>query len=295
MVHGGEQLPGEHAKEDRAERVPVRRRRQVLASRLLGCHVRGRTANVGVTGGALHIERHVADQPEVEHDDATVVPHHHVRWLEIEVKLARLVDGRNGGSELAEGRAQASHVGARAAAHGRWRHRASRVRGGALLGQGFAWLERAPFLKSDRQRRVERAARRHLPTGLSGLLREAVQSLRVRPAHPLDEVDTLDELHREEPLIRGGDELVEHDQVRVRHVGERAKLLLHPVHRAGVHPRQHLERDVRPAFPVVGAIDDTHPAPTELTLELEALTKGEGRLEFVGVEGFLHPTSIRTA
>ena len=53
--------------------------------------------------------------------------------------------------------------------------------------------------------------------------------------HVRQQVLALDVLHREEPLLAFGEELVQGHEVRVHHVGERAEFLLETVDAGGIH------------------------------------------------------------
>ena len=72
------------------------------------------------------------------------------------------------------------------------------------------------------------------------------------------------EFHREEDLVAlGDDELVQVHEVRVVHVGQRAKLLLEEVERRRIEARQRLESDELAAFAVERFVDDAHSALAE--------------------------------
>lgn len=94
-------------------------------------------------------------------------------------------------------------------------------------------------------------------------------------AHGLDERRPAHKLHREEPLVLVGDELVEGDEVRVIDVGEGAEFALEAVERLRVRLVQALERDRALALLVVDLVHDSERTSTEAALDLEACGAGE--------------------
>ena len=106
--------------------------------------------------------------------------------------------------------------------------------------------------------------------GLPDALGRARLQARRRRAYPLEELDAVDEVHREEPLAGGGDEIAKHDEVRVSEIRESAELALESTNRRGVAVAEPLERDVGVALRVEGREDDTEAAPSEAVFDLEA-------------------------
>ena len=88
-----------------------------------------------------------------------------------------------------------------------------------------------------------------------------------------EEARAVDDLHREEAVLRLDEELVEVDQVRVRDVREGPELALEAVERVGVGVRQGLEGDGPIAPAVVGLEDDTHGACAEASADLKAIDR----------------------
>ena len=90
-----------------------------------------------------------------------------------------------------------------------------------------------------------------------------------------EEVDAVDELHDDEPRLAIGDELVEHHEIRMREIGERAELALEPEEPAGIGMAEELQRDAGVPLRVERLVDDTEPAGAEAALQ----TKAVGGLE----------------
>ncbi len=84
-----------------------------------------------------------------------------------------------------------------------------------------------------------------------------------------------DELHREEPMLTIGQQLIQSDQVFVRDVGQRAELALEAVEVRPFGLAEYLEGDTGRTFAVEGFVDDTEPAFAETPNQLEALGAGE--------------------
>ncbi|MFN8642593.1 MAG: hypothetical protein U0802_13435 [Candidatus Binatia bacterium] len=82
-------------------------------------------------------------------------------------------------------------------------------------------------------------------------------------AQVVDDVDAVDQLHREEALLVVDDEVVELDQVRMRQAGERAELLFEQVDLFRRVGAQGLQRHVAAEHGVVRQVDDAHPALPE--------------------------------
>ena len=102
-----------------------------------------------------------------------------------------------------------------------------------------------------------------------------VAAARGRPAHVGEEIDAVDQLHREERLGRAVEELAERHQVAVGDVVERAELVLEARQPDAVGVAQHLERDRLLQLVIVGLVDHAHPAGAELASDLEARTSVE--------------------
>jgi hypothetical protein len=77
----------------------------------------------------------------------------------------------------------------------------------------------------------------------------------------------LEQLHREEHVVAGGDELVERDEVGMRDVGEGAELLLEAVEAVGIEPAQRLERHRHLALAIERLVDDTEAAGADHLLD----------------------------
>ena len=80
----------------------------------------------------------------------------------------------------------------------------------------------------------------------------------------LEEVDTLEQVHREEPLRAVGLEAMQADQVRVADIGGRAELALEAVESGPVDVRQQLERDAITPHEVHRLEHDPHAAAPQL-------------------------------
>ena len=106
-------------------------------------------------------------------------------------------------------------------------------------------------------------------------------------AHELEEVDAVDQLHREEPLVARRDQLMQRHQVRVHEVGQQAKLVLESIQRARFDPGQRLERDLHVALPVERLVDHAHAAGADLALDQEAPGVSQGRSR-LGMGGRRH-------
>ena len=97
------------------------------------------------------------------------------------------------------------------------------------------------------------------------------------PPDVLEELDPLDELHREEPVVVVGDQLVEAHEVLVDDVGERAKLALEAVERARVEPGERLQRDARLTLAISRLVDDAARPCAEPPHDLVSCVTGEAR------------------
>ena len=103
-----------------------------------------------------------------------------------------------------------------------------------------------------------------------------IHGLRKRSAaHVLEEVDAVDQLHREEPLILVREKLVQPDEVRVGDVGEGPELALQPEERLDVAVAESLEGHHLVALPVERLIDDAETSSAEAPLDLKALGPAE--------------------
>jgi hypothetical protein len=98
LEHGSveRQLSSERFVQDGAGAVPVAGRRDRLAGGLLGRHIGGRAEHAAPDGAVLVLrlgrdDRLVADQAEVEHDDASLGRDQHVARLDVAMQLAGVV------------------------------------------------------------------------------------------------------------------------------------------------------------------------------------------------------------
>src|ERR1019366_4031352 len=92
----------------------------------------------------------------------------------------------------------------------------------------------------------------------------------------LDDVDAIDELHREERLVARRGQIVEVHEVRMPDVGERPELALERVERRRAEVRQALERHEVPALAIERLVDDAHPSPAEASNDLVAKRRIDG-------------------
>src|SRR5262249_23226364 len=102
-----------------------------------------------------------------------------------------------------------------------------------------------------------------------------------------DQIHAAEQLHREEPLTSGLEQLAEPDQVRMVEIRERAKLLLEPEDRVAIDVAQRLERDLLSVLIVEGLVDHAHAAHTELADDLEPI----GARESAAIPRYVHPTT----
>ncbi len=105
-----------------------------------------------------------------------------------------------------------------------------------------------------------------------GNLREHVHQARnveLRAADGAQKVDTFNELHRVEPLVALGHELVQPDQIGMRHIGQDPELAFEARHgiRAGV--KEGLEGDQLAPLPIERGEHHAHAPRPELALEPE--------------------------
>src|ERR1019366_10173314 len=82
-------------------------------------------------------------------------------------------------------------------------------------------------------------------------------------AHGVDDVGAVEELHGEEGRVFVRHEVVELDEIRMRHAGERPKLLLQSNDLGRGKLGEGLQRDFSPHFGVERAIDHAHAALAE--------------------------------
>ena len=83
-------------------------------------------------------------------------------------------------------------------------------------------------------------------------------------ANVCQEVDSVDELHGEEPKLAVGNQVVEGHQIGMGDISQGAELLLEAEQRRGVRPLHGLERDLSVASAVVSLVDDSHAAAAHL-------------------------------
>jgi hypothetical protein len=176
-------------------------------------------------------------QPEVQHHDASGRGDEHVRRLDVAMHLARVMQSVQSRDELAQRVPQLRRV---------------------LLGQG-----RARRSGSEEPAGVQSRGRRggwaRLPIG----------------ADVREEVPPLDELHREEPLVLHGEELVEHGQVRVADVDQVAELFLEAQQRPGLDLGQGLQGHQDLALLVEGLVNDAHSPRADPAQDRETSSAGE--------------------
>src|SRR5690606_25294821 len=79
-----------------------------------------------------------------------------------------------------------------------------------------------------------------------------------RPVYPLEEVDTLHELHREEPVVILAIQLAEANQVAMLEIRARAELGLQVEDGLRIDPAQSLERDRHLAIAIERFVDNSH-------------------------------------
>jgi hypothetical protein len=236
-AHEG-QAAGERLVEHRADRVPVARLGERGGGALFGRHVAGGADDRLAARARVEVE--IGEQAEVEEHDAAGRRDQDVRRLEVAVQLAQLVQGRDAGGELVQRRAQAGQVD-----RGARRPR----RGGGFVGPGGRGRRRAG----------------------QGVLEGA----RLARADPAEEVDAVDELHGDEPVVALADQLAQADQVHVVHVGERAELLLEAEQRVRLELAQHLEGHAAAVGVIDRLVDDAHAAGADPPEDLEALRAAE--------------------
>jgi hypothetical protein len=99
-------------------------------------------------------------------------------------------------------------------------------------------------------------------------IREPRAALRLHPAAPgadvAEKIHAIDQLHREEPLVALGDELIQRDQVVVHQRRERTKLVLESEQGVWIGRRQHFQRDMRAGRMLNRLVHHPHAARTQL-------------------------------
>ena len=98
----------------------------------------------------------------------------------------------------------------------------------------------------------------------------------------LHEVDALHELHREEAPRVLDDELVEADDVRMRHTGEASELLFQPVNAGWRGVTQGLERDDFVAGAILNLVDHSHSARAQTSEHGKTIGAGKSSSASVG-------------
>ena len=87
----------------------------------------------------------------------------------------------------------------------------------------------------------------------------------------LDEVDAIDQFHGEEALVVVDEQLIEADEIRMRHIGQDPELLLQPKQVGGTAPAEGFERDGFVAKGVVHVVDHAHPAGAQASDDAEPI------------------------
>ena len=133
------------------------------------------------------------------------------------------------------------------------------------IGELAQRVSQAPF--------IHHVAEGHAPGGFNG--RAAAV------AHVAEEVHAVDQLHREEPAIPLGHELVKRHEVGVDHGGQRSELVLETEKLVRVHRREHLQRDVRARRILDGLVDHAHAARAKFADDGVTPSPERGRLAAV--------------
>ena len=100
----------------------------------------------------------------------------------------------------------------------------------------------------------------------------------------VNEVDAVDQFHGEEALFVVDEQLIEAHEIRMRHIGEDAELLLQPKQVGGTAPAEGLERDGFVAKGVVHFVDHAHPAGAQASDDTEPIGPRKGSLVASGGE-----------
>jgi hypothetical protein len=95
-------------------------------------------------------------------------------------------------------------------------------------------------------------------------------------SHAAEEVDAVDQLHREEPAAVVVEQLAQRYQVGMREVVQDEELVAQPVQRVQRRRTQRLHRDRAAAVVIVRGVDHAHAAAAEHALDLEAVA-GQSR------------------
>ena len=215
------------------------------STRLLGRHVARRADHLARPAVPVGAGRELGRDAEVEDDDAPLVRDEDVRRLDVAVQLAGAWSAH---APRTSWRSAGRSCRSKSAGLRTTGSLASRIDRG--FGPSSVCAAAGPGRRASRMVASARAGR------------EAAAAL--RRATCLREIGPVDELHREERRrLTGHDELVELNEVRVAHVGERPELLLEPVERRRVEARQRLQRDGAAALAVDRLVDDAHPAVAE--------------------------------
>ena len=122
-------------------------------------------------------------------------------------------------------------------------------------------------------RLVEAARQRRLGAAVAGVAAAiaAPARLGVRLPDVIEERHAGDQLHREEPVAVGVEQLAEAHQVAVLEVGAGAELGLQAVQRVGLDRAHGLERHHQLALAIVGLVDHAHAALADEPAQLEAV------------------------
>ena len=235
--------------EHHADPVPVARGGGRRVGRLLRRHVRRRPDDL-----SLVQRRSLAGQrghhPEVEDHHAARRGDDHVRRLDVLVQVAALVKRHDAGDQLAQPVSQPPDACPAERRHGGDHARRRRC---ATAGP--------PAIDHRLHGAVDRLGRRAIPR---------------RPAaHVAEEVDPVHQLHGEEPLVVVEEQLVQRDQVGMRHVGQGAELLLEAEDALRAGAGQRLERDLRSPLAIERPIHDSHAARPDPFEQLEACVAAE--------------------
>jgi hypothetical protein len=246
------QHPGQRAVQHGPDRVPVAGRAERQRRALLRRHVVDGPDHAVVVGHGAARARHVGDEAEVEQHHAPVAVHHHIGRLDVAVQLVGLVQHLNALGQLAQRVAQ------------------------PVVRRQRRRLRNAQVPRLARQLQARAVGARAVLVAVRRALVDRAQAVDVEDlwiallaAHPGDEVDPLDQLHGEEPLVPRRHQLVQRRQVRVTDVGQAAELALEAVQRGRVAVAQGLERDGARPLAVVRLIDHAHPAGAEPSDNLE--------------------------
>ena len=113
-----------------------------------------------------------------------------------------------------------------------------------------------------------------------GAFRRLGAARKTRAPDVVEKIDTLDELHGDEPLAVVDEQLVEGDEIRMREVGEGAKLALEAKEGLDVAVAQRLQSDGAARLPIERAVDDAEAARSEAAFDLETLRPAELLLGF---------------